>query len=56
MIIIYIKSAFYIIPMKLQAPLWCDGFQYTCIVEICRQSIELVFKLLPYFIATQKLL
>jgi hypothetical protein len=36
-----LKSFFYIIPMKIQAlGVSCDGFLYTCIVEIYRQSTE----------------
>jgi hypothetical protein len=33
-----LKPFFYIIPMKIQAPVVsCDEFLYACIVEICRQ-------------------
>jgi hypothetical protein len=49
-----LKSFFYIIRMKIQAPVAsCDEFPYPCIMEICRQSIESVFnRLLHFFIAT----
>jgi hypothetical protein len=40
--------------MKIQAlVVSCDEFIFVCIAEICRQSIELVFKrLLHFFIVT----
>jgi hypothetical protein len=38
--------------MKIQAFVLCDEFLYACIVEICRQSIELVFSCLLYSIIT----
>jgi hypothetical protein len=39
--------------MKIQAlVLSCDEFLYACIVEICRQSIELVFNHLRHFFIT----
>jgi hypothetical protein len=50
----FTSSFFYIISMKIQAlVILCDEFLYTCIVEICRQSVEPVFNcLLHIFIAT----
>jgi hypothetical protein len=48
-----LKSFFYIIPMKIQALVSCDEFQYACVLEICRQSAELGFKHhFHFFIAT----
>jgi hypothetical protein len=33
----------YIIPKKIQTLVSCDEFLYACVVELCRQSTELVF-------------